>query len=153
MERKIYSYMNELELYDWDGKRPLIVFDGVCVLCSFFAQWVLARDKTEQFVFTTAQSSLGQALYNHYNLDTTDYETNLVIIEGELHEKMYGALAVCYAVGYPWRIFSLVQILPKSVLNFVYVRVARNRYALFGKQEHCLVPTGKLKERLVGIDD
>lgn len=152
MDRKTYSYMNELELFDWDGMRPLIVYDGVCVLCSFFAQWVIARDKDEQFVFTTAQSSLGQALYNHYQLDASNFETNLVIIDGVLHEKMNGALAVCYAVGYPWRLLSIMQILPGSVLNFVYERVARNRYALFGKQDQCLVPTENLKERLVGID-
>ena len=152
MKRESYSYMNGLELYDWDGRRPLIVFDGVCVLCSFFAQWVLVRDKEEQFVFTTAQSPLGQALYNHYNLDAENYETNLVIVDGHLYEKMFAAFCVFNVVGYPWKLISFLKILPKSVLNFFYERVARNRYALFGKQDVCLVPTADLNKRLVGLN-
>ncbi len=153
VKRKSYSYLNELELTDWDGKRPLIVFDGVCVLCSFFAQWVLARDKKAQFVFTTAQSSLGQALYKHYNLDGQNFETNLVIVDGELYQKMFAALRVFYIVGYPWRLLSFLKFLPKGILNFLYDRIARNRYALFGKQDVCLVPSKELNKRLVGIDE
>lgn len=152
MKRESFSYLNELELFDWDGKRPLIVFDGVCVLCSFFAQWVLARDKEEQFVFTTAQSALGQSLYKHYNLDSENFETNLVIVNGELHEKMYAALCVFNCLGFPWRLLLFLKIFPKSFLNFLYDRIARNRYALFGKQDVCLVPTEGLKKRLVGND-
>lgn len=152
LNRKRYSYMNELDLHDWDGQRPLIVFDGVCVLCSFFARWVLKRDKSKQFVFTTAQSDLGQALFEHYDLEREEFETNLVIIDGQLHEKMYGALAVFYMVGFPWRILSLLKFLPSFLLNFLYERIARNRYALFGKQEQCLIPTQELKARLVGCD-
>lgn len=153
MVRKSYSYMNELPLNGWDGRRSLVVFDGVCVLCSFFAKWVLARDKSEIFVFTTAQSPLGQALYKHYGLDPTEFETNLVIINGMLFEKMYGALAICRAVGFPWRVLWVFSYLPGVILNWFYERIARNRYALFGKQDSCIVPTADLKKRMVGFDE
>ena len=152
LSRKRYSYMNKLDLHDWDGHQPLIVFDGVCVLCSFFARWVLKRDESKHFVFTTAQSDLGQALFDHYDLQTEEFETNLVIIDGQLYEKMYGALAIFYHVGFPWRLLSILKFLPSGLLDFLYESIARNRYTLFGKQEHCLVPTQELKERLVGWD-
>lgn len=152
MKRGLYSYLNEMELYGWDGKRPLVVFDGVCVLCSFFARWIVARDKEGAFMFTTAQSRLGQALYQHYDLDRKDFETNLVIINGELHEKMYGALAVCAAVGYPWRAFAVLQYLPQGLLNSVYSLIAKNRYMIFGKKDQCEIASVDLRQRLVGFD-
>ena len=48
---------------DLDGSHPLIVFDGVCVLCSGFARTVVRLDRETRFRFATAQSPLGEALY------------------------------------------------------------------------------------------
>lgn len=152
MKRELYSYLNEIDLYGWDGKRPLVVFDGVCVLCSFFARWIVARDKSGAFMFTTAQSRLGQALYKHYELDREDFETNLVIINGVLHEKMFAALAVCKVVGYPWRMLSVLRFLPGGLLNGIYRLIAKNRYMLFGKKDQCEIVSDELQQRLVGFD-
>jgi len=65
---------------------------------------------------------------------------------------MFAAFCVFNVVGYPWRFLSYFKFLPKFLLNFLYIRVARNRYALFGKQDVCLIPTAELNKRLVGQD-
>ena len=36
---------------DFDGSRPLIVFDGICVLCSGFARSVVSLDRGKKFRF------------------------------------------------------------------------------------------------------
>ena len=91
-------------------------------------------------------------MYKHYGLNHQEYETNLVIVDGQLFEKMYGALIVFQLVGYPWRFLSILKILPSWLLDFLYERIAKNRYALFGKQDQCLVLTKELQARLVGCD-
>lgn len=150
MKRELYSYQRGLDLMDWDGQQPLVVFDGVCVLCSFFAQWILRNDKQCSFRFATAQSPLGQALFKHYQLNPTEFETNLVIIDGQLYEKLYGFFAVCRVLGYPWRLLAVFRLLPRFLLDWVYERIARNRYALFGRRSQCLVPDEALAKRMVG---
>ena len=74
-----------------DGSHPLIVFDGVCVLCSGFARSVVLLDREQKFRFATAQSPLGEALYRRYGLRTDIYETNIVIINGIAYQRAWTA--------------------------------------------------------------
>ncbi len=146
---KSYGYLNGVELHGWDGQKPLIVFDGVCVLCSSFIHWVLARDREKQFLFTTAQSSLGQALYRHFELNTQEFETNLVIVDGQVKMRMQAFFLVCRTIGYPWRLLCVLGALPNFVLDWVYERIKRNRYAVFGKRETCMVPGPDIENRFI----
>ena len=43
------------------GGRHLILFDGVCGLCSRLVQFVLARDRRRAFSFASLQSPVGRA--------------------------------------------------------------------------------------------
>jgi len=131
--------------------RDLIVFDGVCVLCSGFMRFVHRHDHARRFHFVTAQSSLGEALYAHYGLKSAgDYDTNLVLLDGVLYTRLDAFTAVMRVLGWPWRIFGAVQWLPAPVKDFGYDRIARNRYRLFGRRESCLIPDESLRARFLG---
>ena len=60
------SYRDDPAVPTFDDSRPLFVFDGVCVLCSGGASWLMRHDKRALVNFTPAQETLGQALYTHY---------------------------------------------------------------------------------------
>ena len=147
--RKSINHINELERTNWDGVRPLIVFDGVCVLCSHFVMWVLKRDRKDVFLFTTAQSQLGQMLYRQFGLDGQNFETNLVIYEGEVYMRMAAFVKICSVLGLPWRLVRVIEILPNRLQDWLYEMVKSNRYRLFGKRQVCLVPDAALKARFV----
>ena len=66
----------------FDASHPLIVFDGVCVLCSGFVRMVVRLDRQNHFRFATAQSTFGEAQFRKHGLRTDSYETNLVLIDG-----------------------------------------------------------------------
>ena len=89
--------------------KALVVFDGVCVLCSGFARFILKRDRGLAFRLTTAQSPLGQALFRHYGLDTETFETNLVLADGRAHAKLDTVALVGERLGGVWRAFSLLR--------------------------------------------
>jgi predicted DCC family thiol-disulfide oxidoreductase YuxK len=135
---------------DFDGRYPLIVFDGVCVLCSGFARTVVRLDREKRFRFATAQSPLGEALYRKHGLRTDAYETNLVIIDGVAHARMESFVAVMDALGWPWRAAKILLILPRPFRDWLYGNIARNRYRLFGKKESCEIPSGALRDRIIG---
>jgi predicted DCC family thiol-disulfide oxidoreductase YuxK len=132
------------------GGRPLIVFDGVCVLCSGFARLVTRLDRRDRFRFATAQSPLGETLFQHFGLPTDIYETNLVLIDGVGHTRMESLVAVMRELGWPWRAASVLLILPPALRGWLYDRIAKNRYALFGKRDTCDIPSPALRSRLIG---
>ena len=133
----------------YDGRHPLIVFDGVCVLCSGFARTVVRLDREERFRFTTAQSPLGEALYRQHGLRTDVYETNLVIVDGVAYTRMDSLVAVMDALGWPWRAARILHIMPRRLRDALYGVIARNRYTLFGRKDSCEIPSGALRDRIV----
>ena len=126
------------------------MFDGVCVLCSGFARFILKRDRGFAFRLTTAQSPLGQALFRHYGLDTEDFETNLVLADGRAYAKL-DTVAVVGAAA--WRRLARAgrccALLPRPLADWLYDRVARNRYALFGRTERCMIPPPEWRDRFI----
>jgi predicted DCC family thiol-disulfide oxidoreductase YuxK len=139
--RTPYSYRADAAVPPWDDAHGLIVYDADCVLCSRFVQFVLAHDPDAYFRFTSAQGPLGQALYRHYGLDTQDFETNLVIMKGMLHEKLHAFAAVAGQVGQWWGVLAHLRHLPRPVADWTYDRIAKNRYAMFGRRPQCLMPS------------
>jgi predicted DCC family thiol-disulfide oxidoreductase YuxK len=148
-EAQPYSYRADPAVPPVPDDKALIVFDGVCVLCSGFARFVLNHDPDFRFRLTTAQSRLGQALLRHYGLDTEDFETNLVLIDGRAYGKLDTVAAVAGRLGGVWRTLSLLRAIPRPLGDWLYDRIARNRYALFGRTEHCMLPPPEWRERFI----
>ncbi|KIC47437.1 thiol-disulfide oxidoreductase [Ruegeria sp. ANG-S4] len=128
-------------------KEDLIVFDGECVLCSAFFRFILRHDTAHRFRFATAQSRLGQRLYRDAGLPTDDFETNLVFVDGQVHQKLDAFAAAMGALpGLP-RVLSGLRLLPKFLKDPIYHLIARNRYRIFGREATCLVPDPDLRAR------
>ncbi|RWI85866.1 thiol-disulfide oxidoreductase DCC family protein [Mesorhizobium sp.] len=133
----------------YDARQPLLVFDGVCVFCSGFVQIVLKIDRNKRFRLATAQSPLGEALFREHGLPTEDYDSNLAIIDGAAFTKLDSFVAVMAALGWPWRAARLLIVLPRPLRDWLYDRIAKNRYALFGRKDSCEIPSAELRQRLI----
>ncbi|WP_299944457.1 DCC1-like thiol-disulfide oxidoreductase family protein [uncultured Ruegeria sp.] len=110
---------------------------------------MLRHDRGQRFSFATAQSPPGQLLYSRLNLPTDEFETNLVIIDGKVHQRLDAYAAAMRVLPGAWPVLSLCRFLPEFVKNPLYHAIARNRYALFGRYETCLVPDPALRSRFV----
>ncbi|MER8379422.1 MULTISPECIES: DCC1-like thiol-disulfide oxidoreductase family protein [unclassified Mesorhizobium] len=128
----------------------MIVFDGVCVLCSGFVRTVVKLDRKGHFHFVTAQSPLGEMLFKKYGLQTDRYETNLVIVDGAAFTRLDSFVAVMAELGWPWRAARILLLLPRPLRDWLYDRIAKNRYALFGKKDNCEIPSAEVRARLIG---
>jgi len=144
-----YSYRADPAVPTFLDDKALVVFDGVCVLCSRFVQFILRRDTKFRFRLTTAQSPLGQALLRHYGLDTETFESNLVIADGRAYAKLDSVAVTGERLGGVWRALSLLRLLPRPLADWVYDRVARNRYRLFGRYESCMMPPPQWRDRFI----
>ncbi|HET6493517.1 MAG TPA: DUF393 domain-containing protein, partial [Burkholderiales bacterium] len=59
---------------DWSGLgekdgKGLVLYDGVCVLCSGWFRFVAKRDAARKFLFTAIQSDYGRALALKLGID------------------------------------------------------------------------------------
>ena len=132
-------------------EKPLIVFDGVCVLCSRLLRFVLWADrKRKVFQFATTQSEIGQKILSQNGYDTENFETVLFITpEGNIHSKMDCVIEVSKSLGGFWHFWRILKILPKSWRNGLYDFVATRRYKWFGKSEYCQRIPPKYLERII----
>ena len=126
----------------------VILYDGVCVFCSRWVQFVIARDTAKRFRFTPIQSPYGTRLAQAFGIDPGDPDTNAVIHGGRAHLKSDAALTVLSNLpGWSWT--RALFAVPKPLRNAVYGVVARNRYRIFGKFESCFVPDAELRRRVL----
>ncbi|MEM0899535.1 MAG: DCC1-like thiol-disulfide oxidoreductase family protein [Pseudomonadota bacterium] len=129
--------------------QALVVFDNVCVLCSGFVRFVSRFDRDQKFHLTSAQGELGQKLYRRLGLPLDDFQTNLVIVDGTVHQKMNAFATAMRVLGFPWSILSVVDWLPKFVSDPLYDLIAKNRYHIFGRYEECPVPPRSVRDRML----
>jgi predicted DCC family thiol-disulfide oxidoreductase YuxK len=126
----------------------VILYDGVCVFCSRWVQFVIARDKAKRFRFTPIQSAYGTRLARAFGIDPDDPDTNALVHGGRAHLKSDAALTVLSNLpGWNWT--RMLFVVPKSLRDAVYSLVARNRYRIFGRYDACFVPDAELRRRVL----
>lgn len=129
--------------------QPLILFDGVCNLCTHSVQFVIQRDVKQQFRFASIQSDLGQKVLQQYGLSTTKINTVVLLNNNQIYTHSTAALHIAQHLGGLWQLASLALWIPAPLRDIVYTFVAQNRYRWFGKQESCWLPTPELKNRFL----
>jgi len=128
---------------------PIILFDGVCNLCSGFVQFVVPRDPEGKFQFASLQSDIGKELLAKHDLPTDELES-IVLIEGdESYVKSSAVIRIATLLGGIYALLWPFQILPRFVRDRVYDFVADHRYKWFGKKDQCMVPDGDVQSRFV----
>ena len=126
----------------------VILYDGVCIFCSRWVRFVIARDTTRRFRFTPIQSDYGTRLAKTFGIDPEDPDTNAVVHGGVAFMKSDAALTVLSHLP-GWRWTRALFTVPKPLRDAVYSLIARNRYQIFGKYETCFVPDADMRARVL----
>ena len=129
--------------------RDIIVFDGMCILCSSNAQLVLRRDRDRKFLLAAMQGETGQAIYRSAGMDPSDPESLVVVTNRGLLRNSDAVIYIYRNLGWPWRAAAVLGLLPRPVRDPLYRLIARNRYRLFGKRQSCWVPGPADRQRLI----
>ncbi len=131
-----------------DAPEGLILFDGVCLLCSAWVRYVIEHDPGMRFRFLTIQSDRGQGFARDWGVSPEKPETNAVVLDGRIWFKSDAALAVLSQLpGTGW--VRILKIVPRRLRDPAYDLIAQNRYRLFGRSAVCMVPSPADRARFV----
>lgn len=149
LPRSPYSYRDDPNVPDFNDAGPVTVMDGECALCSFGARMIARFDSTCEFRICRAQTPLGVALFRHYGLVPEDPASWLYIVDGQAFTGMDAMIRAGRRTGGAGWLLQPLRLLPRPVQGWLYHRLARNRYRLFGRKDMCEIPDLELQRRLI----
>lgn len=126
---------------------PIIFFDGFCILCNGFVDFVLKRDKLAHFRFASLQ---GQTAASVLKAECIDGLRSIVLLdESGCYQRSDAVLRILLVLGGVYRLLWLCKLIPRPLRDFVYDFVAKHRYRWFGKRAACRVPLPEEKGRIL----
>jgi predicted DCC family thiol-disulfide oxidoreductase YuxK len=131
------------------SENAIILFDGVCNLCSSSVQQVLKYDKAGYFHFASLQGETGQRLLQQHQLPLNAFNSFVLIENGIAFTRSTAALKVAKKLSGLYKILYPLIIVPRFIRDAMYDLVARNRYKWFGKKEACWLPKPEWKNRFL----
>ena len=145
-----YSYRDDPAVPDFDDRSPIAFVDGECALCTASARLIGRYDRRREFRICPVQSALGRAVLAHYGVDPGSPESWLYLVDGRAYTSIDAMIRAGRRMGGPGWLLQPARIVPRPVQDWVYRRIARNRYAVLGRAQICAVPDPELRRRLMG---
>jgi predicted DCC family thiol-disulfide oxidoreductase YuxK len=132
---------------------PVLLFDGVCNLCSAAVHFILEREEKPTLQFCALQSEKGRALLEAHKMlhviAHADPESLVLIEDGQAYERSDAALRIAKHLRAPYRYGRIFLFVPRFLRDLGYRFIAHHRYRFFGKTDSCLVPTKELRARFI----
>ncbi len=135
---------------------PIVLYDGVCGLCNRLVQFILRRDHDDQFRFASLQSPFVAEILQRHAL-APDLNTVYVVMDyqqpyEQLLARSSAILFVLQGLRYPWPLLAKVShLMPRSLRDAIYNRIARNRYRVWGKYDICPLPNPKDRHKFLDV--
>lgn len=126
--------------------KSIILFDGQCRLCSAWCNFIIKHDKSVRYKLCSVQSDKGQAILNYFNYPTDNVKSMLYIEQDKYFSQSDAVLEVISQLGWPWRAIKIIRLIPKRLRDWMYDRIAINRYRLFGKYDYCRIPESRYEQ-------
>ena len=127
----------------------LVLFDGLCNLCSRSVQFIIKHEKVEVLQFAAVQSPGGVRRLKSVGFDPKDVKTFVLIEDCLPYVKSDAVIRVAARFRGAWSLLAFFRIVPRPIRDWMYDVVATKRYRWFGRRETCFVPTPELAARFI----
>jgi predicted DCC family thiol-disulfide oxidoreductase YuxK len=128
--------MNDIKTHS--ESLPILFFDGACVLCNGFADFILKHDKGGKLRLASIQGTTAATLLSDEL--RTDMQSVILISNGKTYTRSKAVIRILMHMGGVYASASVLLLIPSALSDAVYRLVSRKRYAWFGKRAHCRLP-------------
>ena len=120
-------------------QQTILYYDGLCVLCNKSIRFIIDRDRKNQFKIGFVNE-----------LKNQDKQDSVVLVhKGIKYNYSNAVIKSLILIGGIYKLAALLFIFPKSLRDFVYKIIAKNRYKWFGRHNTCPTLPQEWKERLI----
>ncbi len=131
--------------------QPLLLYDGVCLLCNGLIKFVLKADKKGKIYISPLQSEYAARRLEGTEIIPEDLDRVVLIANDQFYTSSRAVLELFGLLGFPYQILYIFRIVPSFIRDAVYRWIARNRYRWFGKADACLLPDKRFMDRFIEI--
>jgi predicted DCC family thiol-disulfide oxidoreductase YuxK len=128
--------------------RPVVLFDGVCNVCSWSVRFIHVHDDG-RMKFAPLQSDVGRELLREHDLSEDYFDSLVYVDETGAYTRSDGALRIARHLDAPYRWAWYLRFVPRVVRDAAYDSFGAVRYRLFGKKDECMVPDEELRGRFL----
>ena len=132
------------------ARHPVVLFDGVCTLCSAAVDFIVRHDPERRFKLASLQSDVGRALLARYGLADDPPDSIVLVERGRVYLRSTAALRIAAGLDGALPVLQSFLAIPAALRDAVYRVVAQNRYRWFGKRETCRLPKPDERARFLG---
>lgn len=127
----------------------VVFVDATCGACSRLARVIARLDRRAEFRICPAGSPLGRRVLLHYGVDPDDPESWLYLEAGRPFTGMSAVIQAGRRLGGWARCVTVLAALPRPLQDWLYRRIARNRYRIAGRADLCAVADPAVIRRLI----
>lgn len=128
-----------------EGK-AIVLFDGVCNLCSNSVQFIIKRDRSDRFRFASLDSETGKELLRTHGVKA---DSIVLVEDGKAYLRSTAALRIARKLSGAYPLLYLAILIPEFIRDNIYTIIAKNRYRWFGKHSECWLPLPHLKQKFL----
>lgn len=118
----------------------LLLYDGVCALCSRFVRLFVSLDRNRVFRYAPLQGETARFLRESGLQITSNLDSIVYVTGGQVHVQSAGILRPAALLPLPWSAVRVLLCIPAVLRDAAYRQVAASRYSVFGKYDACRIP-------------
>ncbi len=129
-------------------EQTIVFFDGQCVLCNRFVDFLIRHDKKNNFKFASLQGTAAKnILPSEYlsNVDSVVFKNK----QNQIFIKSQAVVNILISLNGLWGVSKLLRIIPIFIMDFIYDLIAKNRFYWFGRRDICRISTEEEKEKIL----
>lgn len=138
------------------GTHVIVLYDGVCGLCSRIVSFLLPRDRQGRIHFAALQGPVAAEILRRHGQPPVEGDPQSIILvqaPGTPGERLFhrsgAALRIARVLPGAWPALAALLAVPRLVRDWIYDRVANNRYRIFGRLEACTLPSPENRARFL----
>lgn len=131
----------------------VVLFDGTCKLCNGWARFVISHDQARRIRLAAVQSPQGQALLGWAGLPQDNFNTIVLIAHDQVFIRSAAMFEILGRLPAPWAWLTVARIVPQALRDWLYDKIALNRYRLFGRYDATRLPCPDHNRRFLKTDE